>query len=445
MKSKVQNAQENNSQKPNNKLIEQQPKEGEVEVDASGPGIASVKNSKVMVMVASSLLITVVLYFLFFRGSDSDKTEKLQDVPAPVVAGPPAKEENVEDFLADQKKDESVVLEKPAVPEVPKLPDLPKPTEGILPAFLPEEQKPDDVRMTEPPGLPVLPTNPTNINPAQPGSQLQTTNPSEPAPAAAAQDPRRSPIIVVAGDAGPGNSVGYENNIIALNQDPIDALGKTKINIIPTVVSDRTVVISQGKMLTAVLETAINTEMPGSVRAIVSRDVYADSGNNVLIPKGSRLYGSYSSVITRGQGRVEIDWTRLIRPDGVDVGIAFKAADQFGRSGIAGDVDNKYGSIVSNSLLTSVLAIGGAIAAEKLSGGGQVSTTVNAQQGSTTTVGKASSQAIYDVSKTIIDTVGQMVGNTMDIRPVIRVPQGTRVTIIVNGDMELPPVKKYNR
>ena len=103
-------------------------------------------------------------------------------------------------------------------------------------------------------------------------------------------------------------------------------------------------------MLTAVLETAINTEMPGTVRGIITRDVYGESGNVVLIPRGSRLYGSYSSQITRGQGRVEINWSRLMRADGVDVNVTFNAADQFGRSGIEGDVDNKYGSIIGNSM-----------------------------------------------------------------------------------------------
>ena len=259
------------------------------------------------------------------------------------------------------------------------------------------------------------------------------------------EDPRKSSIIVVGGDAGPTNSVGYENNIIQLNKDPIDALQKTEVKILPTATTDRTKVIAQGKMLTAVLETAINTEMPGTVRGIITRDVYGESGNVVLIPRGSRLYGSYSSQITRGQGRVEINWSRLMRADGVDVNVTFNAADQFGRSGIAGDVDNKYGSIIGNSLLTSVLAIGGAIAAEKLSGGGSVTTTLNPQQGTSTTVGKASSQAIYDVSKTIIDTVQQVVGNTIDIRPVIRVPQGTRITILVNDDMRLPPVRNYKK
>ena len=189
------------------------------------------------------------------------------------------------------------------------------------------------------------------------------------------------------------------------------------------------------------METAINTEIPGSVRAIVSRDVYGESGNDVLIPRGSRLYGSYSTKVTRGQGRVDISWTRLIRSDGVDLAIAFKASDQFGRSGISGVVDNKYGSVITNSLLTSILAVGGAVAAQKAIGGNN-STSATTTAGVTTVSGNASSQAVADVTKTIVNTVSQIVGDSLNLTPVITVPQGTKITVVVNADMNLPSMLK---
>jgi type IV secretory pathway VirB10-like protein len=38
----------------------------------------------------------------------------------------------------------------------------------------------------------------------------------------------------------------------------------------------------------AVLETAINSDLQGMLHAVVSSDVYAETGNAVLIPKGSK-------------------------------------------------------------------------------------------------------------------------------------------------------------
>ena len=112
------------------------------------------------------------------------------------------------------------------------------------------------------------------------------------------------------------------------------------------------------------LETAINTDLPGTLRAIVSRDVFAESGKEVMIPKGSRIIGTYNTGISRGQRRVMIVWTRLIRPDGLDIEIGSPGVDSLGRAGVEGDVDNKYAEIFSAAILTSVVTIGAATAAE---------------------------------------------------------------------------------
>ena len=210
-------------------------------------------------------------------------------------------------------------------------------------------------------------------------------------------------------------------------------------------IEDRSRTIAQGKLLSAILETSINTEFPGPVRGIITRDVYGESGREVLIPKGSRLYGTYSAEIKRGQGRVNISWSRLLRPDGISLNISLSASDQSGRAGISGEADNRYSSLVANSLLASVLAVAGTAAAQQVMGGNsQTSTTLNASQGTTTTYGNAGNQALYDVTKTIIDIVTGIIKNTIDLNPVIRVPQGTRMTVIVNNDIVVPYMKKSN-
>lgn len=421
---------------------ELEPDDDDVDVESSGPAIAAAKKSKVTVIAASSILITVVLYFLFFKTPEKPP-EKYVEVPSPKGALVAPNEEGKSPFEIEaplKAKEDLTTVEKPSAPEVPTLPSLP---EGSV---LPEQ-------------ISLSPTEP--VNPAQPTNPLQPTpttpiNPTQQPPQAVAPipelvvkkkeiDPRYAPIIVFSGAAegAPSRGVGYDKNIVKLNEDPIDKLTQTKTGVSATYISDRTHTIAQGKLLTAVLETAINTEIPGSVRGVVSRDVYGESGNEVLIPRGSRLFGSYSSTVSQGQGRVEISWTRLIRPDGVDLAISFNASDQFGRSGIPGEVDNKYGSIVASSMLTSILAVGGVAAAQKLlTNNATTTTTTNPTQGTTTTTGSAANQAIYDVSKTIIDTVGQVVGNSIDVDPVIRVPQGTRVTVIVNSDINVPSMSK---
>ena len=257
-------------------------------------------------------------------------------------------------------------------------------------------------------------------------------------------NPRYAPIVVFSGGAGnaPALGLGYDKNIVQLKEDEISKLQKTQPGVTATYIADRAHTIAQGKILTAVLETAIDTQVPGSVRAVVSRDVYAEAGSEVLIPRGSRLFGAYSSQITRGQGRVQIGWKRLIRPDGVDLAISFIAADQFGRSGIYGDIDNKYDVVIANSLLSSLLTVGGVAAAQALIGNNATTTTTNPSQGSVTTTGNASNQALYDVSKTIIGTANQIISNSLNSNPVIRVPQGTRIAVIVNSDIVIPSMRR---
>lgn len=416
--------------------IEQEEQESEVE--ESGPSISSAQKNKIK-MVAVGVTLSAVVLYIFFGGKE-EKKEVIEEIAPPnaVVANSDEKSPFAIEPDSNEGKVENLdLLKKPETPELPELPSLPEDLlseQNILPP--PEVAK----QIQQQNQLPIQNNNPTlpqDINNVQQQAnanvQQDTIKPKE-------VDPRYAPIVVFSGGAGPASSVGYENNIVNLNQDPIAALERTQVQVKTTFINDRVHSITQGKLLTAVLETAINTEIPGFVRAVVSRDVYGESGNEVLIPKGSRLFGSYSSQITRGQGRVDINWTRLIRPDGVDLAITFKASDQFGRTGIAGDVDNKYGSVLSNSLLTSILTVGGAIAAQKLIGGNN-NTTATTTAGVTTTTGNASAQAVADVARTVVDTANQIVANTLDISPVITVPQGTKITVIVNSDIVIPAIR----
>lgn len=428
--------------------------EDDTDVESGGPAIASAKKSKMAMIAASSILITVVLYFMFFKGG-SGKKEKLEEVaPPPVNVTVAPSEEGKSPFELEVKDEpkEIVAPLKPQTPEVPTLPDLPVSDLPAEPLQIPTDplNVPTKIVETgqEPSAGPVNILPPTQAVEPTPNQQAQTpaATPSAPStPETPDSNPRYAPIIVFGATAvgTPTRGVGYDNNIVSLNEDPIGSLEQTKSGVTATYLNDRSHTIAQGKLLTAVLETAINTEIPGSIRGIISRDVYGESGNEVLIPRGSRLYGSYSSKILQGQGRVEISWTRLIRPDGVDLSITFNASDQFGRAGIAGEVDNKYGSIIASSMLTSILAVGGVAAAQKLlSNNATTTTTTNPTQGTTTTTGNAVNQVISDVSKTLLDTVGQVIGNAINVTPVIRVPQGTRITVVVNSDINIPSMSK---
>lgn len=171
--------------------------------------------------------------------------------------------------------------------------------------------------------------------------------------------------------------------------------------------------VPQGTLIPAVLETALDSTRAGNVRAIVSSDIRGFDGSRVLIPRGSRLFGEYQTDLAAGQNRALVEWTRLVRPDGVTIALASPAGDLQGRTGIRGRVDNHFLERFGSALLQTTLNIGAAAAGRSLSG---YSGVVIALPGSTQNTGAAA--------------------NTNSLQPTLRTDSGTRVTVLVSRDLE---------
>jgi type IV secretion system protein VirB10 len=117
-------------------------------------------------------------------------------------------------------------------------------------------------------------------------------------------------------------------------------------------------VVPQGTLIAAVLESAINSDLPGAVRGVVSRDVRSFDGSRILIPRGSRLVGEYKSSASVGQTRAFVVWSRIISPTGVSIEIASPAVDRLGQGGVEGAVDNNFFERFGASILLTVLNAG---------------------------------------------------------------------------------------
>ncbi|MEZ5960020.1 MAG: TrbI/VirB10 family protein [Hyphomonadaceae bacterium] len=175
--------------------------------------------------------------------------------------------------------------------------------------------------------------------------------------------------------------------------------------------------IPQGVIISAVLETAINSDLPGYVRALVSRDVSAFSGGVVLVPRGSRLIGQYRASPELGQSRAFVIWTRLIRPDGVSIELNSPGADALGRGGLDGETDRHFFRRFGGAILLTLL--GGAASAVGDSDGTQI------------VVGVASSGR---------DAASAALSEEINIPPTISVAQGTPVRIFVARDLDFSGV-----
>lgn len=173
--------------------------------------------------------------------------------------------------------------------------------------------------------------------------------------------------------------------------------------------------IPQGTVIAAVLETALDSTRPGAVRALVSRDVKSFDGSRVLIQRGSRIYGEYTSDVGPGQKRALIQWHRLTRPDGVIIDLDSPATDPLGRAGVRGKVNSHFFERFSSAIVQSILDIGVGIATREATDG-----VIVALPGSTQNIsGTAPTQ----------------------ITPTLSVRQGTSVSVFVARDLDFSRVE----
>lgn len=179
-------------------------------------------------------------------------------------------------------------------------------------------------------------------------------------------------------------------------------------------------VVPQGTVIAAVLETAINSDLPGSVRGVVSRDVRSFDGSRVLIPRGSKLVGTYKSAAAQGQTRAFVVWERIISPTGVSIDIGSPATDRLGRGGLGGEVDRHFFQRFGAAILLTTL---------------QAGTTALASEGTGSTVIIGSTGQATNVGATALQ-------QQVNIPDTIKVAQGVPVQVFVARDLDFSAVAR---
>lgn len=185
-------------------------------------------------------------------------------------------------------------------------------------------------------------------------------------------------------------------------------------------------IITEGTLIPAHLETAINSDLPGQIRAIVSDDVYSFDGRRVLAPAGTRLIGEYQSDLVNGQTRVFVVWTRLIRQDGASVSLGSTGTDSLGRSGMTGHVDKKFRERFSSSILLSIVGAGTSYAV------GQRSNRMNYYSNDR----DGADEARQTIAQTFSDMANTVLKDNINIPPTITIDQGARIFVYVRHDLD---------
>ncbi|HXO18201.1 MAG TPA: TrbI/VirB10 family protein [Candidatus Dormibacteraeota bacterium] len=181
-----------------------------------------------------------------------------------------------------------------------------------------------------------------------------------------------------------------------------------------------------GSVIPAVLLSGINADLPGTIVAQVRTDVFDSvTGRYLLIPRGTRLVGTYDNRIVRGQRRVLVAWTRLLYPDGSSVDLlGMPGTDEAGYAGFGANVNEHLNKVFTSALLLSIIGAGAQLS--------------QPQQ-------PAGLYAAPSVGQTIAGAFGQQIGNTsiqltqrqLEIPPTLEVPPGYLFNVLVDRDIVL--------
>ena len=219
----------------------------------------------------------------------------------------------------------------------------------------------------------------------------------------------------VASNAGEGSRQGGKADFVSSTKTPASVDGHFMTP------SPSPYTLSAGSVIAASLITGLNSDVPGLVTAQVTQNCFdTASGQILLVPQGSRLIGTYDSVVAFGQKRALVIWQRIVRPDGSSLTIDnLPATDAAGYAGLSDKVDFHTWQLLKGIGLSTLLGIGTELS---LSGDSDL---VRAIRQST--------------QQNAVRAGDQIVSRNLDVQPTIVIRPGSPVRLLVHKDLVLRP------
>src|SRR5216683_269643 len=109
---------------------------------------------------------------------------------------------------------------------------------------------------------------------------------------------------------------------------------------------DRYRVITADRYIGAVLENAVNSQIPGRIIAVVERHIFGADGRLPLLPKGTRIICQYKKLSKVGESRVDVACSRALRPDGASIQLTDAAGADHQRPGRVANRDHSGNGFV---------------------------------------------------------------------------------------------------
>ncbi|MCP5369766.1 MAG: TrbI/VirB10 family protein [Rickettsiaceae bacterium] len=288
----------------------------EVEQELSQVATNPKQNALILVGI---VLLFGYLFFNFFVNSNKDTNKKDENITPPTRVVSPTQNVDID------------IPSIPTLPTPPKLADLEPP--------LPNSK--NNTTDTQPPALPTddniasLPLDPSLPTPSLPTVKIQDDQALK-----REEKKRKSSMILIAGTP--------PQKTAAQIQEEADFNYRGDLNLM----------LGRGKIIDAVVESALSSDFGGEIRAVITKDVYSEWGKNILIPKGSRVFGNYNTTIDQMYGRINVLWLRIDLVNGYSINLNNSmTVDNLGRTGQAGRLDQKFQERLTNAVLRSAFNI----------------------------------------------------------------------------------------
>ena len=184
---------------------------------------------------------------------------------------------------------------------------------------------------------------------------------------------------------------------------------------IAEVVPTRRWLLPKGSFIDCTLETAIDSTLPGMTTCVTAVDTFGADGRVVLLERGTKLIGETRAEVRTGQRRVFVLWHEARTPTGVVANLASPGTDALGRSGVTGEVDTHFSERFGAALVLSVIdSAATALASSQQSSDAAVIVTPQGSQ----------------------DVIAEVVRQSANIPPTIRVAQGARIQVFVARNID---------
>ena len=186
--------------------------------------------------------------------------------------------------------------------------------------------------------------------------------------------------------------------------------------------------IFAGEVLPIVLDTPINSDKRGIIRATIARNIYDSvTQQSLLIPQGSKVVGIYDNKVAYAANRLMIGWNRLIYPNGASVNLKGQpGTDLQGFAGFSDTVDNHYDKVFGAAFITGAI-----FGVQTYAMGNQTTNPYQLSAGAT---------IAQQVGAQMANTGVQVVQKGLDIPPTVIISAGYEGGLALTQDLIL---KKY--